>query len=202
MRLEDFDFKLPEELIAQRPLEQRDASRMLVLDRASGEFADDHFANLASLLRGDELMILNNARVIPARLFAHREDRRAQDSGAAAPDPKILPARIEVLLVRSVGQNEWEALVKPGRKIRTGEILYFDKSEIRAEVIDRGEYGLRRLRFTGAGDLLAAIEQAGHVPLPPYIRRSDETEDRERYQTVFAKRAGAVAAPTAGLHFT
>lgn len=194
--LSDFDYHLPPEQIAQRPLDPRDASRMLVLDRASGRFADDHFANLPKLLRGDELVVINNARVIPARLFARREKPEAQ---AGAP---LLPARIEVFLVRHVHGDEWEALVRPGRKVRSGERLHIEGTELQAEVIGRGSYGLRQLRFSGVPDVLAAIERAGHVPLPPYIRRSDEPADRERYQTVFATRPAAVAAPTAGLHFT
>jgi S-adenosylmethionine:tRNA ribosyltransferase-isomerase len=167
---------------------------MLVLERDSGRYQDRKFTDLPKLLRGDELVVVNNARVIPARLFSHRQglgDRR-----------ELLPARIEVLLVRRLDGDLWEALVRPGRKVRTGERLLFEGGELQAEVLGRGPYGLRQLRFFGAADLLAAIEHAGHVPLPPYIRRADEPADRERYQTVFATRPGAVAAPTAGLHFT
>jgi S-adenosylmethionine:tRNA ribosyltransferase-isomerase len=172
------------------------------LDRQSGRFVDDHFANLPGLLRGNELLVMNNARVIPARLFARREAPQAYELERAADRHPLLPARIELFLVRHVRDDEWEALVRPGRKVRTGERLQIEGQELRAEVLGRGAYGLRRLRFFGVPNVLAAIERAGHVPLPPYIRRSDEPADRERYQTVIATRPGAVAAPTAGLHFT
>ena len=196
-----FDYHLPLEQIAQRPLDRRDASKMLLLERASGRFSDDCFANLPARLRGDELIVLNNARVIPARLFARRE------AGHQAPEsprdsPELLAARIEIFLIRRLQGEQWEALVRPGRKVRVGERLRIEGSELRAEVIGRGEYGLRQLRLFGVPDVLAAVEGAGHVPLPPYIRRSDDRSDRERYQTVFATQSSAVAAPTAGLHFT
>jgi S-adenosylmethionine:tRNA ribosyltransferase-isomerase len=200
--LRDFDYFLPPEQIAQRPLDARDASRMLVMERESGRFADDHFANLPRLLRGNELIVINNARVIPARLYAHREGTFAHVSEQPAASGRLLPARIELFLVRHLQDNDWEALVRPGRKVRTGERLRIDGSDLRAEVIGRGSYGLRQLRFSGVPDVPAAIQSAGHVPLPPYIRRSDEPGDRERYQTIFATRPAAVAAPTAGLHFT
>jgi len=197
----DFDYFLPSEQIAQRPLDCRDASRMLVLERASGRFSDDRFANLPALLRGDELIVLNNARVIPARLFARREagQRAAENPGGSL---ELLAARIEIFLIRRLPGEEWEALVRPGRKVRVGERMRIEGSELRAEVIGRGEYGLRQLRLFGVPDVLAAVEGAGHVPLPPYIRRTDDRSDRERYQTVFATQPSAVAAPTAGLHFT
>jgi S-adenosylmethionine:tRNA ribosyltransferase-isomerase len=200
--LSEFDYHLPTGQIAQRPLDARDASRMLVLERQSGRFSDDRFANLASLLRGDELVVMNNARVIPARLFARREGAHAHASERPAAGERLLPARIEVFLVRHLQNDEWEALVRPGRKVQTGERLRIEGHDLQAEVIGRGSYGLRRLRFFGVPDVLATIERAGHIPLPPYIRRGDELADRERYQTVFASRPAAVAAPTAGLHFT
>jgi S-adenosylmethionine:tRNA ribosyltransferase-isomerase len=201
IRVGDFDYDLPPHLIAQRPLDARDASRMLVLERASGRLADDRFASLPTLLRGDELVVINNARVIPARLFARREAANAQVSERPAAGD-LLPARIELFLVRHLHDNDWEALVRPGRKVRTGERLRIEGQDLQAEVVGRGSYGLRQLRFFGVPNVLAAIERAGHVPLPPYIRRSDEPADRERYQTVFATRPAAIAAPTAGLHFT
>jgi S-adenosylmethionine:tRNA ribosyltransferase-isomerase len=201
-QLSDFDYDLPPDQVAQRPLANRDASRMLLLDRQSGRLADDRFANLPSLLRGDELVVLNNARVIPARLFARREGAQAHASERPASGDPLLPARIEIFLVRRLHDDDWEALVRPGRKVRTGERLRIEGHDLQVEVIGRGSYGLRQLRFSGVPDVLAAIESAGHVPLPPYIRRSDELADRERYQTVFASRSAAVAAPTAGLHFT
>jgi S-adenosylmethionine:tRNA ribosyltransferase-isomerase len=199
--LSEFDYHLPPELIAQHPLEGRDASRMLLLDRESGRFADDLFSNLPNMIRGDELIVLNNARVIPARLFARREaphSETAEEKSAVV----LLPAEIEIFLVRRLVENDWEALVRPGRKVRIGERLWIEGQNLRAEVVGRGEYGLRQIRFSGAADVLAEIERVGHIPLPPYIKRSDEPADRERYQTVFASRPAAVAAPTAGLHFT
>jgi S-adenosylmethionine:tRNA ribosyltransferase-isomerase len=202
MLLDEFDYLLPQELIAQHPLAARDASRMLVLERESGRFLDDRFANLPALLRGDELVVMNNARVIPARLFARRQGVHTHESESGAAGSELLPARIEVLLIRHLQHDDWEALVRPGRKVRTGERLSFEGEELQAEVVGRGLYGLRQLRFFGVSSVLAAIERAGHVPLPPYIRRADEPADRERYQTVFATQPVAVAAPTAGLHFT
>jgi S-adenosylmethionine:tRNA ribosyltransferase-isomerase len=202
LALSDFDYVLPPEQIAQRPLDARDASRMLVLERQSGRLFDELFINFPDLLRGDELLVINNIRVIPARLFAHREEKCTEPSEGSAVHHRLLPARIEVFLVHHLRGDEWEALVRPGRKVRTGERLHIDGSDLQAEVLGRGSYGLRRLRFSGVPSVTEAIERAGHVPLPPYIRRPDEPVDWERYQTVFATRAAAVAAPTAGLHFT
>jgi S-adenosylmethionine:tRNA ribosyltransferase-isomerase len=200
MRLSEFDYELPAESIAQHPLKERDASRMLLLGRSSGRYEDRRFAELPSLLRGNELMVVNNARVIPARLFGHRLGPGADGSRGTASD--AAGPKIEALLVRRLEGDLWESLVRPGRKVRTGERLVFDGGELEAEVVGRGAFGLRQLRLHGPADVLAAIEKIGHMPLPPYIRRDDEPSDRERYQTVFAERPGAVAAPTAGLHFT
>lgn len=210
LRLEEFDYPLPEELIAQRPLAERDASRMLVLERATGGFADHSFRQLPGLLRGDELLVVNNTRVFPARLLGRRRGVRAQPIGRRSPARReYLKAPIEVLLTRECEPGLWEALVRPGRKVRTGERIVFGSSDIRdaeleAEVVGRGEFGLRRLRFPAGADLGRILERLGHVPLPPYIKRADEPADRARYQTVFARpdKLGAVAAPTAGLHFT
>jgi S-adenosylmethionine:tRNA ribosyltransferase-isomerase len=200
--LSDFDYVLPSELIAQKPLPDRQASRMLVLDRIAGSYEDRLFAKLPELLRGDELIIVNNARVIPARLFAQRQGIHAGPPGNDAPRQRFLQSRIEVLLVRQLEPDLWEALVRPGRKITTGERLLFEGGELQAEVVWRGAFGLRQIRFFGAGDVIGAIERSGHMPLPPYIQRGDDSTDRERYQTIFASQSGAVAAPTAGLHFT
>ena len=188
MLVSDFDYELPPDRIAQRPLEDRAAARMLVVDRATGALEDGTFREFPELLRTGDVVVVNNSRVFPARLFAKRR------SG---------PARIEVLLVRqSAGDPAvWTALVKPGRKVGTGEVLYFDQG-LQAEVIGRGEFGERTLRFSGAADLFAAFERIGHVPLPPYVRRPDELSDRAEYQTIYARAPGSVAAPTAGLHFT
>ncbi len=206
MLISEFDYDLPHESIAQQPLQERDASRMLLLERASGRFADQLFAELPNLLKGDELIVVNNTRVLPARLFAHRVGIHAEPHKKNSRHAALLPARIEVLLLSRVSGDAWEALVRPGRKVRVGEQLTFettaDGETLHAEVTGRGTFGLRRLRFYGTSDVNAAIERIGHMPLPPYIRRADKPADRERYQTVFAKEFGAVAAPTAGLHFT
>ncbi|MGA7794207.1 MAG: tRNA preQ1(34) S-adenosylmethionine ribosyltransferase-isomerase QueA [Candidatus Acidiferrales bacterium] len=203
MRLSDFQFELPPGLIAQQPLPQRDASRMLILDRKNQTWEDSAFRSLPDLLRGDELIVVNNARVIPARLFGHREGIRSEKPGRNRRTVReFLSSQIEVLLTREVAPQEWEALVRPGRKIRVGERIDFGDGELFAEVLSRGEYGLRRIRLTAKGDVTQAIERLGHIPLPPYISREDQPADRERYQTIFADHPGAVAAPTAGLHFS
>jgi S-adenosylmethionine:tRNA ribosyltransferase-isomerase len=203
MLLSDFQFELPQELIAQQPLSQRDASRMLILDSKKLTWEDSAFRSMPDLLRGDELIVVNNARVIPARLFGHRKGVRSEKPGRNRRTVReFLSSEIEVLLTRQVSPGEWEALVRPGRKMRVGEIVEFGDGELSAEVVSRGEYGLRRIRLTAKGDITQAIERLGHVPLPPYISRQDEPADRERYQTIFADRRGAVAAPTAGLHFS
>jgi len=204
MRLDEFDYHLPEHLIAQRPAEPRDSSRMLLLDRRSGHWQDSMFRELPNLLRGDELLVVNNTRVIPARLFGRRAGVRAQKKAGKSPRTRRehLSAPIEVLLTRRLSANDWEALVRPGRKLPIGEKILFGEGDLEAEIIDRAEFGLRRLRFRGAAPLEPALERLGHVPLPPYIARDDDASDRERYQTIFAREPGAVAAPTAGLHFT
>ena len=203
MRLDELDYRLPAERIAQRPLERRDASRLLTLDRASGDFADRMFVELPSLLRGDELVVLNNTRVIPARLFGRRAGLHSH-APSRATRREHLTGKIEVLLTRQVDAETWEALVRPGRKMQVGERVRFGEDELEAEVVSRGDLGLRTLKFFShdARGIRDHLERLGHVPLPPYIQRADESADRERYQTVFAKHAGAVAAPTAGLHFT
>ena len=203
MLLSEFDYELPADRIAQKPAEDRSASRMLQLDRNSGRIEDAYFKELPSRLNGNELMVVNNVRVIPARLFGHRAGILAQPPGKHGPG-EHLSSRIEVLLTRRIDSDVWEALVRPGRKVGTGEKLFFEGAALEAEVIWRGGYGLRQLRFRAenGAQVSEAINRAGHVPLPPYIRRSDESLDRERYQTVFAKHPAAFAAPTAGLHFT
>src|SRR6202051_3830143 len=203
MLLSDFQFELPQNLIAQQPLPQRDASRMLILDREKLAWEDATFRSLPDLLRGDELMVVNNARVIPARLFGRREGVRSEEPGRNRRTAReFLSSEIEVLLTRRVAPEEWEALVRPGRKMRVGERVHFGNGDLTAEVVGRGEYGMRRIRLTAKGDVTQAIERLGHVPLPPYISREDDPTDRERYQTIFADHPGAVAAPTAGLHFS
>jgi S-adenosylmethionine:tRNA ribosyltransferase-isomerase len=203
VRLTELDYKLPPEQIAQRPLAERDASRMLLLDRKSGAWEDLAFKQFPELLRGDELIVVNNARVIPARLLGRRVGARSgprAKSGKASRE--FLSAEIEVMLVRRIDTEVWEALVRPGRKVGIGEKIIFGDGDLSAKVESRGEYGIRRLRFDASGNFEEVLSRVGHVPLPPYIHRADETADRERYQTLFASRAGAIAAPTAGLHFS
>lgn len=203
MRLDELAFDLPSTQIAQQPLERRDASRLLQLNRATGEFTHGMFAELPSMLGGDELIVLNNTRVIPARLFGRRTGVYS-DPPSKATRREHLTSKVEVLLIRQIDAELWEALVRPGRKMRTGERVLFGGGELEAEIVSRGELGARVLRFIShdALSVREQMERLGHIPLPPYIDRPDEAEDRERYQTVFAKNAGAIAAPTAGLHFT
>lgn len=203
MRLDEFDYHLPSGSIAQKPLDRRDASRLLLVPREGGRPEDRQFADLPGLLRGDELLVLNNTRVIPARLFGRRAGVHSQPPSRATLG-EHLTGRVEVFLTRQIDLHTWEALVRPGRKMQTGERVLFGEGELEAEVLSRGELGLRTLRFVSRDthSVSENLERLGHVPLPPYIHRSDEVSDRERYQTVFAKRPGAIAAPTAGLHFT
>lgn len=203
MRLENLDYQLPPEQIAQRPLERRDASRLLLLNRVSGAFADRWFRELPDLLAGDELLVLNNARVIPARLFGRRAGVRSEKPSRST-RAEHLTAKVEVLLTRQVADDCWEALVRPGRKMRLRERVLFGEGELEAEITAREDFGRRTLRFVShdTRTVNEHMQRLGHVPLPPYIDRADEVADRERYQTVFAKRPGAIAAPTAGLHFS
>jgi len=199
----EFNFDLPAERIAQKPLEEREASRMLLLDRVSGTWEDRYFREFPALLRGDELIVVNNARVIPARLFGRRAGIHADKPSRKNPSGgEFLQAPIEVLLVRQLSPGTWETLVRPGRKVPIGETIVFGEGEIEGVVEGRGEYGVRVIRFSSKGGFHEALNRLGHIPLPPYIKRQDEPLDRERYQTVFARLGAAVAAPTAGLHFT
>src|SRR5437660_297740 len=203
MRLDELDYHLPREQIAQRPLEHREASRLLFLDRSSGVIEDRLFTDFPILLQGNELLVINNARVIPARLFGRRAGVHSQ-APSRATKAEHLTGKVEIFLTREIDSATWEALVRPGRKMRTGERVLFGEGELEAEVLSRGQLGLRTLRFIShdQNNISEHFERLGHVPLPPYIERADETSDRERYQTVFAKRPGAIAAPTAGLHFS
>jgi S-adenosylmethionine:tRNA ribosyltransferase-isomerase len=234
LRVADFDFELPAELIAQQPPAERGQSRMLEMNRATGALRDASFAEFPSLLNPGDLLVLNDSRVIPARLFAHRVkmpgapgswggdlDSRTWESthptgqievmltepvvsqmpGAPGPDSRTWETEPP-----SAGENSWRALVKPGRKVPVGEILVFPAPAgdlvLEAEVIERGQFGERLLRFKPVEDFFAVLDRIGHIPLPPYIRREDAIADRERYQTVYSRECGSVAAPTAGLHFT
>lgn len=206
MRVSDFNFQLPEELIAQEPLADRSASRLLHLWSDTGKFEDRKFADFPGLLRGDDLLVVNNSRVFPARLLGRRSGLHAQPLSPRNPAAKdFLHGRVEVLLTRQLGPLLWQALVRPGRKIGVGEKMWFgENNELEAEVVARGEFGERTLRFRPVPDFFGLVEKLGHVPLPPYIAREDRPQDRERYQTVYARAdaRGSVAAPTAGLHFT
>lgn len=205
VRISDFDYHLPEELIAQEALTDRAAARMLHLVRAGESLTDVTFRDLPGLLRCGDLLVFNDTRVIPARLFGHRSGARTQPISPHNPAAKeYLKGKVELLLTRQLAPGEWRGLVRPGRKIGVGERLTFGDDELHADVIERGEFGERTVRFdvTDPEKLFALLERLGHVPLPPYIHRDDRREDRERYQTVFALQPGSVAAPTAGLHFT
>ncbi len=197
LRVADFDFELPEELIAQQPPAERGASRMLVVERHGTGLKDQSFADLPSLLHPGDLLVLNDSRVIPARLFGRRANARGKQEPSG---------QIEVLLTSPDAKGNWSALVKPGRKVRLGDRLAFPGPKgdmvLEAEVVGHGEFGERLLRFAPVEDFYASLEAIGHMPLPPYIHRDDINTDRERYQTVFAAQNGSVAAPTAGLHFT
>jgi len=201
LRVSDFNFDLPEELIAQSPPAIRGSSRMLVFDRTTGHYHDNFFRNLPDFLRPGDLLILNDSRVIPARLYATRAGLHTQPS---SPDPS---GRIEVLLTQQLAENDWSALVRPSRKIQPGERLLFhapneSKPLLEAEILTTAEFGERTIRFTATPDFHAILNKIGHMPLPPYIHRDDNPEDRDRYQTVFSQQPGSAAAPTAGLHFT
>jgi S-adenosylmethionine:tRNA ribosyltransferase-isomerase len=216
MLVSDFHYDLPPESIAQEPPADRSSSRMLHFSRKDGTWEDRRFREFPDLLRPDDLLVLNNTRVFPARLYGHRSGERAQTVSPHNPAARdFLRGRVEVLLTRQLSEdpNEWECLVRPGRKIGVGEKLFFGDvhsdglepgapAELQAEVIGRGTFGERRIRFHPVADFFARIVRIGHVPLPPYIDREDRPADRDRYQTVYARARGSVAAPTAGLHFT
>ena len=184
MKTADFDFDLPEELIAQTPLERRDASRLLTLDRRTGETGHFHFYDLPAFLRPGDCLVMNNSRVLPARLIGRRP------TGGAC----------EVLLLTDRGEGLWECLVRPGRKLKTGAEVSFGAGELTAAVEAEIEDGKRLVRFHWQGVFLEVLERLGKMPLPPYIKA--ELPDQERYQTVYSEISGSAAAPTAGLHFT
>jgi S-adenosylmethionine:tRNA ribosyltransferase-isomerase len=191
MNVSEFDFSLPDELVAQEPPPIRGASRLLVLRRDRSEIEHSEFARLAEYLRAGDLLVLNNTKVFPARLLGHRVP-----SGGA----------VECLLLRSADGEHWEALVHPGQKLKPGAQVVFEREGVRlhGEVIDHHFYGRRTIRLWNdeGMDVLSAIDAIGHMPLPPYIKREDRPADRDRYQTIYAHERGSIAAPTAGLHFT
>ena len=185
MKTSDFDYALPPELIAQTPLERRDGSRLMTLDKATGQVEHRHFYDLPSLLRPGDCLVLNNSRVLPARLIGQREP-----GGGAA----------EILLLTDKGEKVWECLVRPGRRLREGAKVTFGDGALRAEIQEVLPDGNRLVRFDYEGIFLEVLERLGKMPLPPYIK--EELQDQERYQTVYSKEVGSAAAPTAGLHFT
>jgi S-adenosylmethionine:tRNA ribosyltransferase-isomerase len=189
MKITDFDYGLPGELIAQAPLEERDASRMLVLDRRSQEWVDSSFKEFPHYLHSDDVVVINNSRVIPARLIGQREGSGGQ---------------VEIFLVREIETQVWEALVRPGARLKNGSRAVFGDGKLIAELLDEPGTELRHVRFHGEGSFDDTLAEIGSTPLPPYIKRPSgvSNADRERYQTVYSKHRGAIAAPTAGLHFT
>lgn len=189
MKIADFDYELPAELIAQAPLEERDASKMLVLDRQEETWADSSFKEFARHLRPDDVVVVNNSRVIPARLNGQREGSGGQ---------------VEIFLVREIETNVWEALVRPGARLRKGSRAIFGEGKLIAEMLDEPGAELRHVLFHCEGSFDDTLGEIGSTPLPPYIKRPSgvSNADRERYQTIYSKHRGAIAAPTAGLHFT
>lgn len=185
MTIEDFDYNLPEELIAQTPLKKRDASRLLVLDKKTGQVEHKHFHDIIDYLEEGDTLVLNNTKVLPARLIGEKEDTKAV---------------IEILLLKNIEKDDWECLVKPARRIKVGTIVTFGNGLLKAECIKEEEEGIRHFRLLYSGILYEILDTLGTMPLPPYIH--EKLEDKSRYQTVYAKEVGSAAAPTAGLHFT
>ena len=185
MNTADFDFHLPEELIAQSPLEKRDSSRLLIVDRETGQFSDQHFDNIIDQLEPGDALVMNNTRVLPARLYGTKTETGGH---------------IELLLLKNTQGDFWEVLAKPAKRLRVGTRVSFGDGRLTATVTEELEHGGRIVRFDYQGIFLEVLESLGEMPLPPYIH--EKLEDRERYQTVYAKENGSAAAPTAGLHFT
>ena len=185
MNTADFDFHLPEELIAQTPLEKRDSSRLLIVDRETGQFSDQHFDNIIDQLEPGDALVMNNTRVLPARLYGTKPETGGH---------------VELLLLKNTQGDFWEVLAKPAKRLRVGTRVSFGDGRLTATVTEELEHGGRIVRFDYQGIFLEVLESLGEMPLPPYIHK--KLEDRERYQTVYAKENGSAAAPTAGLHFT
>lgn len=185
MKVEDFNYNLPEELIAQTPLEKRDSSRLLVLDKKTGRVEHKTFTNIIDYLEPGDTLVLNDTKVLPARLIGQKEETNAV---------------IEILLLKNIKEDDWECLVKPARRIKVGTIVSFGNGKLKAQCIKEKEDGIRHFKLLYTGILLEILEELGTMPLPPYIH--EKLKDQSRYQTVYAKEVGSAAAPTAGLHFT
>jgi S-adenosylmethionine:tRNA ribosyltransferase-isomerase len=185
MKIEDFDFELPEELIAQTPLTERTASRLLVLNKGTKEIKHTHFPSITDYLSAGDCLVLNDTRVLPARLYGTKKDTNAN---------------VEVLLLHQQEKDSWEVLVKPAKKVKPGTVIHFGDDRLQATCTDIKEHGGRVLEFTYDGIFYEVLDELGEMPLPPYIK--EQLSEKERYQTVFAKEEGSAAAPTAGLHFT
>ena len=185
MKVEDFDYNLPEELIAQTPLKVRDSSRLLVLNKKTGEVEHKKFHDIIDYLKPGDTLVLNDTKVLPARLIGVKEETNAV---------------IEILLLKNIEKDNWECLVKPARKIKVGTIVSFGEGKLKAKCIKELDEGIRHFKLIYDGILMEILEELGTMPLPPYIH--EKLEDQNRYQTVYAKEVGSAAAPTAGLHFT
>ncbi|MBY4604803.1 MULTISPECIES: tRNA preQ1(34) S-adenosylmethionine ribosyltransferase-isomerase QueA [Bacillus] len=185
MKVDLFDFELPERLIAQVPLEQRDASRLMVLDKHTGELTDSSFKHIISFFKEGDCLVLNNTRVLPARLFGTKEDTGA---------------KVELLLLKQEAGDRWETLAKPAKRVKKGTVVTFGDGRLKAVCTEELEHGGRKMEFQYDGIFYEVLESLGEMPLPPYIK--EQLDDRERYQTVYSKEIGSAAAPTAGLHFT
>lgn len=185
MRTDDFDFDLPEELIAQTPLSKRDASRLLVLDKQTGEISHKHFTDIIEYMEKGDTLVLNDTKVMPARLYGVKEE-----TGAI----------VEVLLLKDEGENVWECLTKPAKRVKEGTVISFGEGKLKAKCIKVLEDGIRRFTLEYKGILYEILDELGEMPLPPYIH--EKLKDKDRYQTIYAKNVGSAAAPTAGLHFT
>jgi len=187
MKISEYDFELPQELIAQYPTEQRDQSKLMLLHRGSGRIEHRIFHQIIDYLKKGDGLVINQTRIFPARLFGKLEDK---------------DSKIEILLLKKMRDDVWEVLVKPGRKAKIGQRIVFDQDELSCEILDKSPAGGRMVRFFYHRDFFDIVEKVGEIPLPPYIRRKPEKLDQKRYQTVYAKEIGAVAGPTAGFHFT
>ena len=185
MKTDDFDYELPERLIAQTPLEKRDDSKLMILDRKTGEIIHETFHNIINYLDKDDVLVLNDTKVIPARIIGEKEDTKAV---------------IELLLLRNIENNEWLCLAKPAKRIKTGTIISFGNGKLKAKCLEVLDEGIRKIEFIYNGIFYEILDELGSMPLPPYIK--EKLEDKDRYQTVYAKNNGSAAAPTAGLHFT